>query len=310
MSLDFRYAGEIYSLLCAFVWGCAVILLRKSGDHARPVALNVFKNVFALLCLLVTMLATGTSFFPPERTAEDWVRLLASGALGLGVADSLFLASLNRIGASRSAIVDCFYTPCLFVCSRALLGDPLRPVVVFAGVLIVGAVLLGTFEPRREPGSSSDENRARLALGVALGLLAMLALALAVVVAKPALSKADPWWAITVRLVSGATLPSVLGVLGKDRGEIARAFVPSRSWLVMVPAAFVGTYLSMSLWILGITFTKGVTTSGVLSQTSTIFTLVLAAVFLGERLTARKVLAIALGFLGGALVSLDSVGAL
>ena len=250
MSLDVPHVGEIYSVVCAFVWGCAVILLRKSGDHVSPVALNVFKNVFALVCLVLTMLATGTSFFPPERTGTDWVRFLASGALGLGIADSLFLASLNRIGASRSAIVDCFYTPCLFVCSWVFLRDPLAPLVLIGGALIVGAVLIGTLEPEVKGTTGVVVvSRRELAVGVAYGLLAMVAMALAVVVAKPALDAADPWWVITVRLVSGVTIPTVFGLAGPRRGEIVRAFVPGRAWRVMVPAAFVGTYLSMSLFI-------------------------------------------------------------
>ena len=50
-----------------------------------------------------------------------------------------------------------------------------------------------------------------------------------------------------------------------------------------------------------------VTISSVLNQTCAIFTLILATVFLGEKLTGRRVVAIALGFGGAALVSLHKV---
>jgi drug/metabolite transporter (DMT)-like permease len=67
-----------------------------------------------------------------------------------------------------------------------------------------------------------------------------------------------------------------------------------------VPAAFTGTYVSMSLFILGMKLAP-VTTAALLNQTSTIFTLILAAIFLKEPLTARKVAAILLGFAGAFL---------
>jgi drug/metabolite transporter (DMT)-like permease len=45
-------------------------------------------------------------------------------------------------------------------------------------------------------------------------------------------------------------------------------------------------------------------TASVLNQTSAIFTLILATVFLRERLTVRKSLAILMGFAGGAIAVL------
>jgi drug/metabolite transporter (DMT)-like permease len=302
VNLDFPYAGETYSLVCAFVWAVAVILFRKSGELVPPGALNLFKNVLAFALFIATTFVTRTNLFPGDRTAIDWLALLASGALGLGVADWLFLASLNRIGASRSAVVDCFYTPCLFLLSWLYLAEPLRPLVLVAGGLVVAAVLVGTFE-RPAPG---EVPLARLFTGVALGLGAMFVLAAAVVIAKPVLVKADPWWAISVRLAGGLALTCVVGIAGTDRAAIARAFLPSRAWRVTVPAALVGTYLSMTLWILGIKFAN-VSRAGVLNQTCSIFTLVLAAIFLKEKLTARRVIAIALGVLSAVLVSLDRV---
>ncbi len=305
MSLDFPHAGEVYSLLSAVVWAAAVILFRKSGDLVPPRALNVFKNAVALALVALTMRLLGTTFLPPERTAKEWLALLASGALGLGIADSLVFAGLNRIGASRFAVVDCSFTPWVFLCSSIYLGEDLGPLKLAAGALVGGAVLVGTFEPSdgKEPLP-----RATLAAGTAFGLTAMLVVAVGVVIAKPVLSvpSVDAWWAIGVRLVGGLLVSSVIALASSDRRALLAAFTPSRTWRVMVPAAVVGTYLSMCLWILGIKFTQ-VTISSVLNQTCTVFTLIFATVFLKERLTGRRVIAIALGFAGAALVSLHGI---
>lgn len=307
MSLDFPHAGETYSLLSAVVWAVAVILFRKSGDVVPPRALNVFKNTLALALVALTMLAVGSRFAPPERTASEWLALLVSGALGLGIADSLVFAGLNRLGASRFAVVDCSFTPWIFLCSSLYLHEELG-VLKLAGAALVGcAVVVGTIETKTPETKEGPEvlERGRLAAGVLFGLSAMLVMAIGVVIAKPvlSLSTVDAWWAIGVRLAGGVLTSALIALACGDRRALGHAFAPGPHWRLMVPASVIGTYFSMCLWILGIKFTQ-VTISSVLNQTCTFFTLILATVFLGEKLTARRVVAIALGFGGAVLVSL------
>jgi drug/metabolite transporter (DMT)-like permease len=94
-----------------------------------------------------------------------------------------------------------------------------------------------------------------------------------------------------------------LAALPGNWRDVARCFRPSREWRVLVPAAVIGAYLAMVLWIAGMKYTFA-STASVLNQTSAIFTLILATVFLRERLTVRKSLAILLGFAGGAIAVL------
>jgi drug/metabolite transporter (DMT)-like permease len=303
LSFDFPHAGETYSLLSAVVWAVAVILFRKSGDVVPPRALNVFKNTLALGLVGLTMLLLGTTFLPTERTATEWLVLLVSGALGLGIADSLVFAGLNRLGASRFAVVDCSFTPWIFLSSSIYLEEELTPIKLAAGALVVCAVLVGTFE---RGDAEKPIPRGTLVAGAVFGLTAMLVMAIGVVIAKPVLVKVDPWWAIGVRLVGGVLTSLVISLASADWGALALAFTPGRHWRLTVPATCVGTYLAMCLWILGIKFTQ-VTISSVLNQTCTIFTIVFATIFLRERLTPRRVIAIGLGFAGAALVSLQQV---
>ncbi|MBI3722695.1 pyruvate dehydrogenase complex E1 component subunit beta [bacterium] len=217
----------------------AVILLRKSGDTVAPAALNLFKNTFAFLLLIATMRAIGAPLWPTEPSGTDWTLLFVSGLLGLGVCDTLFLMSLNRIGAGRSAIVDCFYSPCVILCAVVYLGESVGWPVVVAAALIGAAVLVGTLEPKKE---ETSEKRARLAVGVALGLLAMLTMAVGIVIAKPVLARVDPWWAITVRLAGGVIVPALTLATARGRAEVAKAFVPSASWrTIACPAREVAT---------------------------------------------------------------------
>ena len=102
--------GESFALVTAMTWAFAVILFKKSGEKVHPIGLNQFKNILAILLLIPTMALMSKSF-SPQVSIHDYLILLASGALGIGVSDTLFFHSLNMLGAGRSSIVDCLYSP-------------------------------------------------------------------------------------------------------------------------------------------------------------------------------------------------------
>jgi drug/metabolite transporter (DMT)-like permease len=298
----FPFAGETFSLLAALVWAAAVILLRVGGERVAPVALNAFKNAVALGLLIVTLLATGRPLLPAVP-AVDVVILLVSGFLGLAVADSLFLAGLNRLGAGRAAIVDCLYSPFVFLCAAVHLGEPIGARGLLALALVVLAVLVGGWEPGG-PAAGPGARR-QLLLGVAMGALAMLTMSVGIVLAKPVLERTDTLWATTVRLAAGAIAPGLLGLATPaGRAALGTAFRPGPAWRVTLPAAVIGAYGSMLLWIAGFKYAHA-TVAGILNQTSTLFTLAFASLFLREPFTARRGVALVLGCAGALLASLS-----
>lgn len=288
------HLGELYSLACALFWAIAVVLFRKGGEQVPPVALNCFKGAIAILCFGLTMPLAGVPFFPAERTWQEWTTLLVSGAMGIGIADSLFFASLNRLGASASAVVDCLYSPFIILLAFFYLGDPLRPTLLVAMTLMVSAILLLTWEPKAA-ATPTDLRRRRQ--GVLLGVLSMLFMAGGIVMTKPVLERTPVLWATPVRIVGGQLFILLNALRRNERRAVLAAFRPSRQWLVTIPSALLGSYLAMIVWIAGMKYAS-VGVAGVLSQMSTLFVPILAAIFLKEKLTHAKVLAVLLGFVG------------
>ena len=230
----------------------------------------------------------------------DAVVLLASGALGIGVADSLFFASLNRLGAGRAAVVDSIYSPCIVLFAFFYLSEPISATLLVAVGLMVSAILLIAWkgDPDDTPISRED-----LRTGILYGALAIVGMAAGIVMAKPVLNRADVVWSAIVRLSGGMAFLLLYLTHGQSRRDIGRAFRPGRHWRLLVPASFIGTYVAMMIWIAGMKYTD-TSIASVLNQTSVLIIPVLAAFFLKERLTKRKVAAILLGFAGAALAAL------
>jgi drug/metabolite transporter (DMT)-like permease len=299
MNLDFPHAGEVYSALCALLWAVAVILFRKSGERVTPVVLNLFKDVTGLILLCITMAILSVEFFPAGQNAEDWIILLVSGVIGIGIADTLFFASLNRLGAGRSAIVDCLYSPFVILCSLVHLDESFGPLLIVALAMMVGAIFVGTWQPER----NEHEDARQIKIGIILGVISMACMAIGISMAKPVLDRSDPWWATTVRMAAGAALMAVIVAFTSRRREFLRVFRPSSLWKVTIPAAVTGSYLAVFFWIAGMKYTE-TTTASILNQSSNVFVIFLATLFLKERLTVRKLLAIFMGFAGGVVATL------
>jgi len=288
--VNLLHPGELYSVGCAVLWSAATILFRKSGEQAPPVALNLFKNTIALILFVASLLVRGDVFLPAG----------VSGAVGIGIADSLFLASLNRLGAGGYAIVSALYAPLAVLVAFLYLDEPIGPSLLAATALMVAAILLGTWQPWT---AQARADARRVAGGVAIGAVAMLLIAVAIVFAKHVLDRTDPWWATTVRVAGGLVFIAGQGLLPQHRPAVAACFRPGRLWRVALPAAVIGSYLAMIVWILGMKYTHA-STAAVLNQTSTIFTVILGWMFLAERVTLRKFAAVACAFAGAVVATI------
>ena len=292
-----RSLGEILALASGVVWAIAVILFRVTGRRIHPVGLNLGKNVLALGLIAPTLLVLGEPLAPAVPLATTAL-LLVSGVLGIAVSDTLFFHALNRLGASLTAIVDCFYAPFVIGLSFVFLGERLSPVQLVGAALVVSALLTLSKEGKVERIDRKD-----LVAGVVYGILAMFFVALGIVMVKPILGTVSVFWATSVRIAGGTLALAVLVPFLRDRRAILSPLLDRRNWKALVPAAFFGSYLSLILWMGGMKYAKA-SVAAVLNQLNTIFIVILAVVFLKEKLTGWKVLAVALAFVGAYLASM------
>lgn len=299
MDQAWRPTGELAALGAALVWSMAVILFRRSGEQVPPVTLNLFKNTVALLLFVLSIPLVGSTFAPASATTADWLILLFSGAVGIAVADTLFFAALNRLGAGRAAIVDCLYSPFIILWAVVLLDEQVGLPHLAAAGLVGVAVWLGTWDPAQRADQAARRN---LLWGALSGGLAMFTMAGGIVAAKPVLERSDFWWATTVRLLGAAPLLVIHGLLPRHRQATRECFRPGGHWRYVLPGSVLGTYVALGLWILGFKYALA-STAGVINQTSTFFVLILATLWLKEPLTWRKALAVVVGFSGATLAA-------
>lgn len=290
----FTYQGEIFALSTALCWAYAVILFRKSGYHISPISLNLFKNTVAVILLIPTMLIFKVPI-TGQASGYDTLILLISGVLGIALADTLFFRSLNILGASLSAVVDCLYSPFTVFFAFIFIGERIKLWDYIGAAFIVGAVLMTS-----EIAKATELSRKDIIRGIVYGAVSMVLMAFGIVLAKPIIDKTPVLWSSTVRLLGGSAALMLITFLRPSPSKIWSVFKPAEHWKVSIPATVMGAYLSMIVWIAGMKFTK-VSIAAVLNQMSTIFIVILAFFLLKESLTLKKIAAVALA-VGGALL--------
>lgn len=228
---------------------------------------------------------------------NDYLLLLLSGALGIGIADSLFFMSLNRLGAGLSAIVDCLYSPFIIILSILFLGEHLNLFQIIGVMMIISAVMTAISTKGR--GKISRDN---LIWGVIWGVLAMATMAVGIVMIKPLLNRSPLLWATEIRLFGGILSLYIILLLHKNRRNIINSLFSIHSWKYTLLGSFLGAYVSMIFWLGGMKFTQA-SIAAALNQTSNIFVFIFAAIFLKEAINTQRTLAIIVAVAGALLVT-------
>jgi drug/metabolite transporter (DMT)-like permease len=228
---------------------------------------------------------------------EEYILLLVSGVLGIGISDTLFFMSLNALGAGLSAIVDCLYSPFIIGLSFLWLGESLNTMQLVGVMIILSAVLSVTQE-----GKSHPADRRKILLGILWGTLAMASMAVGIVMIKPLLDRSPLLWVTEIRLVGGIAVIILVILAHPLRRRIIGSIFSKQRWGYTLSGSFIGTYLAMTFWLAGMKFTQA-STAAALGQTSNIFIFVFAALLLHERITPLRIAAIILGVTGALLVT-------
>jgi drug/metabolite transporter (DMT)-like permease len=287
--------GELLALLTALLYSGAVIFYKKSVVDAPPFALNLFKNAAAWILLALTSILLGQTALS-SIAPSDLAIMLASGALGIGVSDTLFLTTLKKLGASRTALVDCLYSPFVILFSFLTFRETVTSNVIVGGMLIIGSVLVSS---RR--GFGTPMPRRDFWAGCVIGAAAMATVAYAVIMVKPLLHQYPLTLMSAVRMTGGLLVLLLALPFRGDRKSVICIFKPHRTWKWILAGTFLGSYLAIISWLAGFKYSpSGV--AALLNQTSTVFIILFAWMFLREPMTRTKFLAAGMAFAGAAIL--------
>lgn len=294
--------GELAALGAAMCWSVASLLFERFGRSAGGLALNLIKCTFALALMLPTLALLEGRWWPTTMSGSDAAILGASGLVGLSVGDTLWFGCLMRLGARRALLLFTVAPVLTAFFGSLLLGEPFTAQML-AGMVVTLAGVTWVIRERVEGGSGGGVD----VVGVLLGVGSAVCQAIGTVLTKLA---GEGFPALDVSIVRLAAGTLGLLVIAAATGRLARTAAPfatRRSGLAVLAATFLGTYLGVWLMNAGFLLTW-VGVASTMNAMSPIFVLPLAALFLGERVSARSALGAVIAVCGVAILFVAAGG--
>ena len=300
--------GEFFSIASAAAWAVGVILYRRLGETLPPLALNFLKNTLVLGMILPAVpLIHGLEV--PAFTAAQVGLALASGFIGIALADTLYFRALNELGAGRMGVIGNLYSPLVILLSFAFLGERLTPMQVGGFFLVTAGVV--TIARSRAPSVDAGDVDPEIAVrpaaphplrGILLGVLAIALMSVAIVMVKRTLEAQPLLWVTLIRIAGAVGGMFVIALLTGNLRHL-RPRGARFDWRVLVAAAFIGQFLAMVLWLAGYKYTQA-SIAAILNETSSVFIVVLAWLWLKEPLGKRGAIGVTLTLGGVAMMLL------
>ncbi|MCW4044151.1 MAG: DMT family transporter [Candidatus Bathyarchaeota archaeon] len=290
--------GELAALGAAVSWAVAPILYRKALFKTKPVSANIVRCVSNAAVLLVVLLVTGNGAVLASLPLEAIAMVVASGLIGLGLGDTLYMVGLKSVGVSRAVPLASTYPLFSLLWAILLLGEPVAlPAVVGAVVILLGIWLLSH---EKENGGKGLQ-RGVLVRGVAASLVTAVVWSISITLIDAALkipssSGLDVNFAIlTLRLAPlSVVLLAFAPVLDKKRGFLK---MKRRTAVELCVGGLVANgvgWLLMNVSLLNILESQAIP----ISSTSPLFSAVAGFALFHEKMTVNNLLGAVLVVVG------------
>ena len=159
--------GELAALGAALSWTVSAMLYKKALQETKPVSANIIRLTCTSVILFTLVLVLGK--FTAITSLPLNVVLLAclSGIIGLGVGDTLYMASLKSIGVARAVPLTCTYPLFNLLWAVLLIKENVTMPIIFGAIIITGGIWLLS---REEKSGKTETERSILYKGVVLAL--------------------------------------------------------------------------------------------------------------------------------------------
>jgi DME family drug/metabolite transporter len=275
--------GEIYALICAFLWAFSSTLAKSQTHKVHIVLLGAIRTAPAMLLYWGLLLFSGKTADLAALPLRGWALLGGSTLLGLVAGDLLYLRSMKLLGLSRAMPLSTTHPLFTVLLALVFLHEDVSWFTAAGAILIIGGAYLLAF-PRRRALYEGNPHEARLDVpGVAMALGAAICWASSTVLLRMGLTGVDVTVANAIRL---SVLMTVLAVMSIATKRVDQIRTYSLSTLgVLFAAGIIGTGLGTFVFLMAVQ-RAGAARTSILTATTPLFGVPMALI-LRERPSLR-----------------------
>lgn len=143
--------GIVYAVMAGLFWGTSPVLVKRGLVDSDVSAATLLQQSSILLTLILFTLFEG-SFAAGAIPVAALIVFVATGVVGAYLGRTLFVKSVDQIGAARAQSVNNSAPVITVLLAALLLGESLTPFVVGGVLLIVSGIIFITRPPPEGQG--------------------------------------------------------------------------------------------------------------------------------------------------------------
>jgi len=294
--------GYLYIAGATFLWGLSAVLGRAvftgqwplNGQALRPIdplILSQSRTSFSFVVLLLVLLALRgpRKLYLP---APDLGRMFLLGVLGVAVSNYLYYLAIQRTNVATAIILQ--YTAPVWILLYTAVRSRRRPAlqrVVSVGVVLAGiALVIGIF----------GSGRFRLdPIGVSVALVASFTFAFYNLAGHSILARHDRWIVLLYAILAA----SLFWIIVNPPWKIVAAHYTQGQWLFLFVFSLISVLAPFAFYFAGLQHLEP-TRAVVVSCLEPVFSILMAAIALGERLRSLQTFGIVLVLVAIVMVQL------
>lgn len=281
----------LQALFVTLLWSSSWVLIKEGLQDIPALTFAGLRYVLATICLLPLAIRRGALRDLRRLPGRDWAELIGFGLLLYTVTQGAQFLGLERLPAVTTSLLLSFSPVMVALLGIALLRERITR-AQWGGIALYLAGVVVYFYPVQIP--------AREQIGVAIVLVGVLSNALSAVMGR-SINRRRTLSPLAVTVAS----MGVGSVVMLAAGVAAQGLPPldAENWAIIAWLAVVNTAFAFTLWNLTQRTLSAIETS-IINNTMLIQIAILAWLFLGERLSVRAIVGLALAAVGTLIVQL------
>jgi len=282
--------GELAALGAAICWTASAVLYKEALKKTRPVSANIVRLACTSGILLFVLAVGGKLGVLASLPLNAAVLASVSGIVGLGLGDTLYMASLKLVGVARAVPITCAYPLFNLLWAIFIVQEYVSPWAIIGAVAILAGIWLIAHE---EEATKTETQTKTLAKGVALALATAIMWSVSitmidVAVTMPEANSFDYALAVNAIRVTAiaVTLMASAPIIDRHLGFLK---IERKTLLLLIVGGIVA--LAVGWFLLTISLQNTLESRAVpISSTTPLFSTLSAIVLLRERVTSRNAL--------------------
>lgn len=273
-----KYYIDLILILVSFIWGLKPIVIKYSLNSVNISEYNVLRFIFATISSWIFLIARKEY---KKVSKEDYKRIIIISLIGFFIFQWLYGVGISKTTAGNASIIMgtlpilVLVINCLYGKERIKTNSLLSLIIAFIGTILV------IFSP-----ANISFSRQSLIGGLYI-FIAALAYAIYMVFSKPLSKRYKPSQIITYAI----TITTIMMII-ISRFKINFKVIDFKLFLSLLYTGVISMFLANYLWTWALQKSSSTTRVAIYNNLNPVFTVLLAYVFLGEKITIYTVIGI------------------